>query len=58
MKLKHRCSVINCKKCGRVSYDKIYLCKMHNPVRYFKENPKEDEIIYECRGFIDIKIKK
>ena len=58
MKLKHRCSVMGCKKCGAVEYDKIYFCKKHNPNRFFGAYPNENSITYELRNGNDIKIIK
>jgi hypothetical protein len=48
-KLKHRCSVEGCWKCGKVEYDslgkkKVYFCKKHNPTSK-KNRGKEVECI-------------
>jgi hypothetical protein len=56
VKLNHRCSVIGCKKCGAVDYDKIYFCKKHNPARYFKINKLDTSVTYELKNGNDIRI--
>ena len=50
MKLKHRCSVFGCWKCGKVDYDKIYFCKKHDPQTYFQKNKKEKSLIYALKN--------
>jgi hypothetical protein len=58
MKLNHRCSVLFCKKYGKIDYDKVYFCKIHNPSRYFKENPKEERVTYDLKNGKRIMIVK
>lgn len=57
MKLKHRCSVYDCNKCGKVDYGRIYFCKVHNPQKYFRFNEDKEELIYELKNGKCISIK-
>lgn len=59
MKLKHRCTVLGCSKCGSVIYgNKHYLCKKHNPKNIFKEEKDSTSIYYDLKNGDELVIIK
>lgn len=57
MKLKHRCSVEDCWKCGAVDYGKgLFFCKKHNPAKILRLNKDLESVNYYLKNGKEITI--